>query len=577
MSNNSSFSFTPTKEQTKSEPIKWTINNTKYEVYLPTLQTFELSDIVSHGVTLRNKVMTTVGTAAHRGLSLYEVYSRSLSPVLLTDWEQLNQEADNDPNVNNIATVNHFDSRLREMIAVHATSDNRYELVQSLRACRKPRDLPVQTFWYKLREFNSYVDWIPGNEPALNEQQVKQAFHDAMPPTWQERFANAGNSLVGMTMAQVVQYFRKQEDQAARKMNENNQQQRQQSMSRRRGKNGNPKTTSIRPKEKDNKKGKATTKDKRSRIDNADPCPIHPGMGHTWGKCRANAYNEERTSKRPKKGDDKTDSMAVTVEEVDIIADSLADLSAINDDPSDIGTYSVECYVNVAAIIADHHMNTVSFSAEQEQPKGDFVLDDAFNTMCDEIYSVGDDNITLKTYMDVTASLRLRALGIMTVGYLQRTSNSTPLRCLFDTGSDTTLVNRRALPKGANTRTVHGTHVTGLHGTKQLNQEVLLEDIGFPEFSPTQRIPGPVRAKVFDNPNASYDIIMGMDLMQVLGIDVRCSTKTVTWNDLVIPFRPSNYFDSAATTITFLAEDDPFEEADAAKHGYKSKVILPSK
>jgi hypothetical protein len=96
------------------QPIKRTINNTKYEVYLPTLQTFELSDIVSQGVTLRNKVMTTVGTATHRGLSLYEVYSRSLSPVLLSEWEQ----ADNDPLVNNTATVNHFVSRLREMIAV---------------------------------------------------------------------------------------------------------------------------------------------------------------------------------------------------------------------------------------------------------------------------------------------------------------------------------------------------------------------------------------------------------------------------------------------------------------------------
>jgi hypothetical protein len=115
------------------------------------------------------------------------------------------------------------------------------------------------------------------------------------------------------------------------------------------------------------------------------------------GKCRSNAYNEERSSKRPKKGDDKADSMAVTVEEVDIIADSLVDFSAIiNDDPSDIDTYSVECYVHVAAIIADHHMNTVSFSAEQEQPKGDFVLDDVLNTVSNEIYSIEDDNITFK-------------------------------------------------------------------------------------------------------------------------------------------------------------------------------------
>ena len=82
---------------------------------------------------------------------------------------------------------------------------------------------------------------------------------------------------------------------------------------------------------------------------------------------------------------------------------------------------------------------------------------------------------------------------------------------------------------------------------------------------------------MFNNPNAAYDVILGMDLMQVLGIDICCSTKTVAWNDLIIPFRPSNYFDSAATTLTFVAEDDPLDEDTASKAGYKSTVILHSK
>jgi hypothetical protein len=86
-----------------------------------------------------------------------------------------------------------------------------------------------------------------------------------------------------------------------------------------------------------------------------------------------------------------------------------------------------------------------------------------------------------------------------------------------------------------------------------------------------------VRAKVFHNPNATYGVIQGMDLLQVLGIDVRCSTKTVTWNDMVILFRPSNYFDSAATTLTFLANDDPLDEIEATKAGCKPTTILHSK
>ena len=128
----------------------------------------------------------------------------------------------------------------------------------------------------------------------------------------------------------------------------------------------------------------------------------------------------------------------------------------------------------------------------------------------------------------------------------------------------------------AHAKTGTGTRITNIHGGKILNQEVLLEDIGFPKFNPTQQIPGPIHATVFHNLEYNYNIILGMDIMQVLGIDVSCSTKTVSWNGLMIPFLPSNYFDKA-TIFAFAMEEDPFEEVDAAKAGYKSKTILHSK
>ena len=33
------------------------------------------------------------------------------------------------------------------------------------------------------------------------------------------------------------------------------------------------------------------------RITTHTSCPVHPGMKHTWGKCRANAYNHDRSKK----------------------------------------------------------------------------------------------------------------------------------------------------------------------------------------------------------------------------------------------------------------------------------------
>jgi hypothetical protein len=37
---------------------------------------------------------------------------------------------------------------------------------------------------------------LPGNEASLNKEQIKQAFYDAMPSAWRERYIQAGHSSV---------------------------------------------------------------------------------------------------------------------------------------------------------------------------------------------------------------------------------------------------------------------------------------------------------------------------------------------------------------------------------------------
>ena len=112
-----------------------------------------------------------------------------------------------------------------------------------------------------------------------------------------------------------------------------------------------------------------------------------------------------------------------------------------------------------------------------------------------------------------------------------------------------------------------------------------MADLCFPEFSPTQRIPGPIRATVFDNPDSVYDIILGMDTLQVLEFDISCSTKTVTFNGNTIPFRPKNYFDQVnfLSSLNAISQQDPLDtdttflpSLPVEAEGYKAKVILPS-
>ena len=100
--------------------------------------------------------------------------------------------------------------------------------------------------------------------------------------------------------------------------------------------------------------------------------------------------------------------------------------------------------------------------------------------------------------------------------------------CSFDSSPDTKLSNQSALPNGSVPRKIAGgTKVNDIHGSEHLNHEVLFTGLCFPEFLPTQKIPGPIRATVFNNKESNYDILIGMDLMSLLGIDIHCSTKTL--------------------------------------------------
>ena len=88
------------------------------------------------------------------------------------------------------------------------------------------------------------------------------------------------------------------------------------------------------------------------------------------------------------------------------------------------------------------------------------------------------------------------------------------------------LFNCSAIPLGSvPCKIAGGTKVNGIHGSEHLNHEVLFTGLCFPEFSPMQKIPGPIRATIFNNKESNYDIIIGMDLMSLLGIDINCFTK----------------------------------------------------
>lgn len=277
------------------ESIKWNINAQQHTIYMPTLHEIALGILIPHCLLVRMKVQNVVANDLHHGRSMFMVFNRTLSTSLQGVWDQLMVDPNFGGNLPplNQRTLAEFDMMLRAFIGVHMVEQDRDDLIAQLRSPKKPRSMPVQSFLYRYRELNSWVNWIPGQQAALNADDTRRSFFKAMPDTWKKRFDDAGMNL-NIPMAEMVRYFRKQESNARLRELENHRQQR--SQAKKRTRNGSPKETPSKA-DKDNAAPPKRSNGAKTHISQKDPCPIHPLGNHTWGQCFQNAFGENAGKK----------------------------------------------------------------------------------------------------------------------------------------------------------------------------------------------------------------------------------------------------------------------------------------
>jgi hypothetical protein len=281
------FPWSKDDEEVYKEAIKWKQGTTSYEVYHETLEGFEIADLIPHVLSVKNKVMKAVGTDTHKAPSLFRVFPRTLKPVLQGIWDQVV----NDAHVA-VETEDAFDGCAKNFIGLHSTEEDTHALLQQLRNATKPRQVGVQSYWYKMRELNGYVPWMLGNKEPLEEEEIKQAFHDAMPEKWRDRYTAAGKTITSESMAEVVQYFRLQERKANIRQSENETTQKK---SKQKGTKRKIHESDRKPHKGSN--GGSKKKEVNGRIANDDPCPIHHYLSedkrHTWGECYSGRHDTQ--------------------------------------------------------------------------------------------------------------------------------------------------------------------------------------------------------------------------------------------------------------------------------------------
>jgi hypothetical protein len=147
----------------------------------------KLNDIVTHCLGVLHKIDGQMGLdSKERHVTSYlQILPQTMSMVLQAYWKQVVQEFEEDNEDVTIATVSTFNSILKNFFAGHLTDDDCHDLIEGLQSAIRPDNMKVQMFFYRLKELNDYIDWLPGQEEKLTKSQLNLAFYNGLPGSWQ--------------------------------------------------------------------------------------------------------------------------------------------------------------------------------------------------------------------------------------------------------------------------------------------------------------------------------------------------------------------------------------------------------
>ena len=115
-------------------------------------------------------------------------------------------------------------------------------------------------------------------------------------------------------------------------------------------------------------------------------------------------------------------------------------------------------------------------------------------------------------------------------------NSSRLLRVLIDSGTTTTMIHRRVVPRDAQPKALKSERpVNTLGGTIQVKEVVTLRDIKLPEFDKNRNIDG-TKALVFDS-KCSYDVLLGADMLKKLGMKLDYENGFTEWLGNTVPMR----------------------------------------
>jgi hypothetical protein len=192
------------------------------------------------------------------------------------------------------------------------------------------------------------------------------------------------------------------------------------------------------------------------------------------------------------------------------------------------------------------------------QPVHHIVIDNVYTNLVQLSTKEAMDNKSNKN-----SPKQLTPVTIMGVDTIFSLKSRILLKVLLDSGSTTTMINRKCLPRNCQTCKISKSRKIGtLAGSYTSSEMVVLRNLRLPELDKNCNV-DQQKALVFDADSCRYDVVLGADLLSKTGIDVKYSTGTIEWFDNELPLRNTRYLQSKdflamAESIEIQLEDDFF-------------------
>jgi hypothetical protein len=177
------------------------------------------------------------------------------------------------------------------------------------------------------------------------------------------------------------------------------------------------------------------------------------------------------------------------------------------------------------------------------------------------------EQISAKKAMDVNSHKnipkQLTPVTIMVVDTISSVKSRILLKVLLDSGSTTTMINRKSLPRNCQAcKNSKSRKISTLAGSYTSSEMVVLCNLRLSELDKNRNV-DQQKALIFDANSCRYDVNLGADFLSKTGIDVKYSTGTIEWFGNELPLRDTRYLQSKdflamAETIEIQLEDDFF-------------------